>query len=549
MTPLISVVTGTYNRLDHLQKMVESARASFVGRLEFVVVDGGSTDGTLEWCHLQPDVRLIEHGELRGAIPAFNDGFKAATGRYILVANDDIHFVGASITIAFAFLEAHPEIGIGAFYQDRSGKAWHVERMPARTAAGQPTSVIYGQVCLAPRELLLAWGGWGDFGARTYGGDNYLSARCWEDGYQIAAIPEARIHDTTPQDDLRALNNPPQSGNHPDTAAYLAVYPHGPQLPAEFKRREFTPVYRILYAPIFEPGHARQHAQKVGLRRALQRLGLVWEVDYVAGDSILNVARLWQPDLALLQLHDANLFTPEQAAYLRRNCGKIVNWNGDVYDRSGDAHYCATLSQFDLHTVVNGDAVPRYAANGVKARYWQIGYEPTGVGIEPTPETPCHDVIFMGNAYSPERKALGAFLRSLPHNVGIYGSGWPESNGETLYDFAAGCRLYRAAHIAISDSQWSDSAQGFVSNRLFQVLAAGGAVLFQQRFAGMSEMLGLHDGEHLVVWDTHEDLKVKIAAWLTNPDPAIAQRGQREVLRNHSFEARLRELRAMLEAG
>lgn len=549
MIPHISIVAGTFNRLPHLQKMIESARASFMGRLEFVVVDGGSTDGTLAWCRMQRDIRLIEHGELRGAIPAFNDGFKAATGKYILIANDDIYFAGASIAVAFAFMELRPDVGIGAFHQDRNGKSWHVERMPARTPSDISTSVVYGQVCIAPRELVLEWGGWGDFGARTYGGDNYLSARCWESGYQVAAIPDAYIHDTTPQDALRQLNNPPTSGNHPDTAAYLGVYPNGPRLPVNFQSRVIQPEYRILYAPIFEKGHIRQHQQKVGLRRALQRIGLVWQVDYIAGESIINAARVWRPDLVVLQLHDGNMLTPDQAATLRGFAGKIVNWNGDVYDRSDDALYAAVLRQFDLHTVVNASAAENYKSKGIKAAYWQIGFEPTGVGFEPGDRTPRHDVIFMGNAYSPERKALGAFLRSLPHRVGIYGSGWLDADGETLYDFEEGCRLYRASQIAISDSQWSESARGFVSNRFFQVLAAGGAVLFQQAFVGMEELLGLHDGEHLIVWRDFAELQEKIACILSDESlrQRIAWQGQDAVLRDHSFEARVKQLRWLLE--
>src|SRR3990172_8201697 len=92
MSPLISIVTGTYNRLKHLQSMVESVRLSVgVGiPYEIVVVDGGSKDGTLNWCRLQKDIVLIEHGELLGAVKAFNDGARAAKGTYVILANDDI---------------------------------------------------------------------------------------------------------------------------------------------------------------------------------------------------------------------------------------------------------------------------------------------------------------------------------------------------------------------------------------------------------------------------------------------------------------------------
>jgi hypothetical protein len=547
--PQISIVTGTFNRITHLQHMVTSARGSFMGKIEFVLVDGGSTDGTLEWCREQPDVVLIEHGELLGAVKSFNDGFKAATGRYVIIANDDVWFVGTSIAAAFGFMETRPDVGIGAFYQDRSGKHWHIDHMPARNSYGQPLSAVYGQVCIIPREYLIEWGGWGEFGARTYAGDNYLSARCWESGFRVEPIPDAFVHDTTPMDALRELNNPPRNSEHPDTAAYLKIYPQGPTLPRQFKTREISDKsYRVLYAPIFEEGHKTQHQQKVGLKRALQRLGLLWQVDYTAGESFLNAARQWKPDLCVLQLHDSKFITLEQAQELRTHCGKIINWNGDVYDRSYDDVYVQCLRLFDLQTSVNANAVREYASKGIKAAYWQCAYEPTGVGYEPDADTPKHDIIFMGNGYSVERKRIGAFIDSVPYSAAIYGTGWERPTTPNLYDFAQGCKLYRNSKIALGDSQWHDSAPGFVSNRLFQVLAAGGALMMQQEFAGREEYLGLKDGVHLVTWTDHADLRTKVDYYLTHEKERlqIVKQGQAFCLREHSFEARVNQLRKLL---
>ena len=58
---MISLVSGTYNRLPLLKRMVASARQSAADLpLEIVLVDGGSTDGTIAWCKSQPDIVLIE---------------------------------------------------------------------------------------------------------------------------------------------------------------------------------------------------------------------------------------------------------------------------------------------------------------------------------------------------------------------------------------------------------------------------------------------------------------------------------------------------------
>src|SRR5262245_40629500 len=107
MTYVISIVTGTYNRLPYLQQMMQSVRQQMPIGLpaEFVICDGGSTDGTLEWLREQPDVKLIEHGELKGAIAAFTDAANAAQGKYVLIANDDVVFWPGSILRALVHLE------------------------------------------------------------------------------------------------------------------------------------------------------------------------------------------------------------------------------------------------------------------------------------------------------------------------------------------------------------------------------------------------------------------------------------------------------------
>jgi hypothetical protein len=558
----LGIVTGSFNRLPYLQKMVNSARRSLPFGIAYIitVVDGGSTDGTLEWCRQQRDIQLIEHGELRGAIAAFNDGAYATQANWIILANDDIEFVDRSITRALVFMHDNPHCGVGAFFQDRSGQSMHVSPMPAHYPDGRMTSVIYGQVCIVQKELGDALHWWEVPGSRTYGGDCALSARAIEAGWQVLPIPGAEIHDNTlPQDELRRINNPPRDDTHPDTQAYLRLFPRGPQLGAPQRQRTNQRPMRILYAPIYESGHVVQHEQKRGLRRALQRIGLVQEIDYLAqgAEAILSAANVWQPDLFILQLHDATLFTPSHAARLRREHphAKIVSWSGDVYDRVTDSRFgpqfAEALRQIDLYTTVNETAVHTAERAGIRAAYWQIGYEPDGVGYEPDANTRHHDVLLLGNGYSPDRHRLASLLKSLPYAIGIYGAFYPDGVAypPNTYDFRTGCKLYRAAKIAISDDQWGQ--RGFVSNRLLQCLVAGGALALQQWVDGLDTILGFKDGEHLIYYQDNEDLEMKLDYWLAPARDAerrqIALRGQAFTLKAHSFEARVQQLFALLE--
>ena len=152
----ICVVTGTYNRLSSLSRMVQSVRNSIPKysnfKYEIIVVDGGSTDGTIRWCEEQVDIKLIEHRRLLGAIKAFNDGAKSSKADYVIMANDDIEFVGDSIYQSWAFMQDNPDCGIGCFYQNRNGRDWHVEEMPC-IEDGAQVMRPYGQVCIIPRWL------------------------------------------------------------------------------------------------------------------------------------------------------------------------------------------------------------------------------------------------------------------------------------------------------------------------------------------------------------------------------------------------------------
>jgi hypothetical protein len=327
---------------------------------------------------------------------------------------------------------------------------------------------------------------------------------------------------------------------------------------------------RTLYLPFYEDlpslrfrtvAGLRQRRQKRGLRDALDRQGPVRLMDYRRVckrlgrrgflDFMVQEHAAFQPDLILMEIHGADLLQPEDVRALRQETrGALwVNWNGDYQDFNlltpADVEI---VSHFDLQLVVAYDNVEDYEKRGVKSRYWQIGWEPDGLGHEPHFFTPRHDLLFMANNiwFYPARQELVARLRRLPINFGLYGRLWPWwwTRRNCLYDYQRGCRLLRAAKLVIADNP-RPQARGYVSNRLFQSLAAGGALLLMEYFHDY-ETLGLKDGEHLVIWRDFDDLAAKIDYWLRPEQEeerrALAAAGQRLSLERHSFEARVREL-------
>jgi glycosyltransferase involved in cell wall biosynthesis len=550
---LLSIISGTWNRINHMKAMVDSARKSlppnFIqGRdYEFVITDGGSTDGSLEWMK-QEGIQVIDHGCLKGAIKAFNDAGAAAQGDYILVANDDIQFLDYSVARGLAFMMDNPDIGAGCFYQDRAGKDWHVETMPLHHPDGSQEHLPYMQVGLIPRWLWDACGGWGDWGGKTYGGDNYLTGKVYEAGYKVVPIEGCKIHDSIPRDALREKN---ERENNSTSLWDKFQFQHNtlPQHPNPLQERK-----RVLYAPIIEAGHDIQKAQKRGLREGLQTLGTVWEVDYIySKESILEAAKAWRPHYVVTQFHTHNDISIEDAKVLRASCQEwMANFSGDVWSDQATPQMMELLRLFDYQLTVNASLLPSYEAKGIRAAYWQNSFEPPIIETEERGAT--HDVVFLGNNYQVQgavqsREALVKALISLPYNVGIYGRGYPEgvASGESLYNFRKTGELYRGAKIAIGDNQFLE-ATGFASDRMFMILASGNCLMMHQKVNGMESLLGLVPGVHFVEWTDLADLKAKVAYYLEHEEERkrIADAGTRECRANHTYAARVAVLKDMM---
>lgn len=550
MTPLISIVTGTFQRRRFLANMIGSVRANVPLGIEYevVIVDGGSTDGTLEWCRQQKDVRLIEQGELLGAIRAFCDGAKAAQGEYVLLANDDINLLPGSIMAALTHMERYPNCGGVGFADNRAAPGYEtgfkVQTITVRTPDGHEQNAVYAQVGLFRRWLGDLAGWWGadepGFNGHTYGGDSFLSARIWEMGYTIDVVDECKVLDHVPNDDLRKRNTETEERN---PGWYYRRYPQPPIVNSQKIRRIETPErLRTLYLPIYDKGYGKY---KRGLREALARYGLVYEVDYNNETYDLEkIVHRFQPHLLLMQAHSANSIPLEKLVAARkvRPDMVVVNWNGDVHQRGLiDEAMLIYLRHIDLQLTVNASALDAYRQHNLKAAYWQIGFEP----VDDLPDMPVHDVVFLATGYSVQRRALGAALQSLPGvNVGLYGGDWQWGNGNTLYNFPAGAALYRQAKIAVGDNQYGDQ-YGFVSNRLFEALG-NGAFLLHQTIPGLQELTGITAGVHYVEWTDLSDLQDKIRYYL-NPRhkakrEAIARAGEAFAREHHSFDARVKEL-------
>jgi GT2 family glycosyltransferase len=103
----VSVVVVTWNALPWLERCLESVRG-----YETIVVDHGSTDGTVELVREKfPDARLIEQGNV-GMGGGNNAGMRVARGRYFFLLNPDAWVTDGGLDRLVAFADEHPEAAV-----------------------------------------------------------------------------------------------------------------------------------------------------------------------------------------------------------------------------------------------------------------------------------------------------------------------------------------------------------------------------------------------------------------------------------------------------
>lgn len=569
----ISIVSGTYNRLFHLKRMVLSARRSS-GNLsyEIVLVDGGSTDGTIAWAKKRSDVRLIEQGQLLGAIKAFNAGAEAAEGEYVVLLNDDIEVVGDTIHKAWAFMQANPLVGQVAFENQVKGSG-----DPKRQHFGKAFHYLYGQCCMTRRWLGDIAGWWGQEGMRTYGGDTRLGLRIWELGYSVLPVRGCAVVDWVADDELRTINDKDKrdradaGGKHPDTLRFMQVWTKRLPLPQQLVR---APVNLILGKAANKRLRTMRFQGRMvkgqNLRHALMdefaKFGPVKSVDRAEAVARLGRDRYqmfvqeqvakFKPDLVFFQAQRKNSVVPGTVKRLRHQFPDIfvINWNGDVHTPLVDFHF-EIAKACHLQLTISPDLFAEYAANGApNIGYWPIGIEREYI-VKRNGNLNGPDVVFLGALYGegrfPEaltRRDSVLALDKSGVDFRLHGPGWEKVGLNptlTREDHAENARLYARSKMALSVSQSAD-LWGYTSDRLYNICATGCPALVQ-RFAGMDSH-GYRHGESCIAWDSVPEMLRLVRYYLSHDEERerIGRKGREVTLARHTWEKRIGGLFGML---
>ncbi|MFA5210910.1 MAG: glycosyltransferase family 2 protein [Patescibacteria group bacterium] len=109
----ISIITVTWNNEKTIKKQIESVKKG-AGDLEFeeIIIDNNSTDNTVEIIKKYPEIKLIQNKENLGFAAANNQGYKIASGEFILFLNPDNELEENSLKKIIQKMESDPAIGL-----------------------------------------------------------------------------------------------------------------------------------------------------------------------------------------------------------------------------------------------------------------------------------------------------------------------------------------------------------------------------------------------------------------------------------------------------
>ncbi|MCC7418314.1 MAG: glycosyltransferase [Acidobacteria bacterium] len=122
----LTVMVATFNRLPLLRTVIDAIEHGTRTPHELIVIDGGSTDGTIEYLASHPAITPVLQGRLMGTARCYNAVWRGVGSTYSCWLSDDTEIVPGSLDAAVGILEADPGIGmVGLKMKDTRGPGRH----------------------------------------------------------------------------------------------------------------------------------------------------------------------------------------------------------------------------------------------------------------------------------------------------------------------------------------------------------------------------------------------------------------------------------------
>ncbi len=105
----ISIITPSYNQVDFIERTIQSVLSQDYSNIEYIVMDGGSTDGTIDILKKYSNKIIWKSEKDNGQSDAINKGLKIATGDIIAYLNSDDTYEPGAFKKISDFFENNPD--------------------------------------------------------------------------------------------------------------------------------------------------------------------------------------------------------------------------------------------------------------------------------------------------------------------------------------------------------------------------------------------------------------------------------------------------------
>ena len=326
--PLVSIVTPSFNQSRFIEETLMSVRGQDYSNLEHLVIDGGSTDGTLDILSRYQEtynMRWISEPDA-GQSDAVNNGLRCANGEIIGWLNSDDTYMPGAIKQAVHHLQENPSVGWvygDAYWSNEHGKVLSIYKARKFSFVELLTHGMYlPQPTLFFRHRVLDEIGLLDVGIHTAMDYDFCLrlGHMFDAGYIPAILATRRLHS-------QAKSAAHSANFFSDAIKALDKFYLNPDLPKSIhivKKKAYSHCYLVGGYRAFDAGLYRE------ARRLLWQ-SLILDPRPWRKEPVLILLLFLESWLGLSVLHPGYSRRRAERKFIARHGSVIINWKtGDI---------------------------------------------------------------------------------------------------------------------------------------------------------------------------------------------------------------------------